>query len=430
MRAALCIALFAAALAAQPKRVLYVTHSAGFRHGSIPVSARALDEIAARSNGRLAVTWTEDVAPLNAETLAGFDAVFFFTSGELPMTDAQKRALIEFVRNGKGFGGAHSATDTFYQWPEYGELIGARFNGHPWVQSARVEVEDPAHPASAPVAPSFEMVEEYYQFRGFSRARSRVLMTLDTRTIDLTKPDANPNTVDFPVAWAHPFGQGRVFYTALGHFDETWRDARFQATLERALLWLTGQEPGVATPGGEPKPEFAAAGVANAASLTPVGTVASDTLISIFGRGLSGGATAAADLRAPVYKLAGTTVRVGGEAVPLHFASPGQVNALVPRAAASLEVQVADAKLAVTVAVAPAVPGIFTVTTGDGYAIAWMTGLGSGTVTAAVDGAPVRVLYAGPAPSWPGLQQVNVETRARAGTLVIETNGARATARF
>ncbi|MDX2180241.1 MAG: ThuA domain-containing protein [Bryobacteraceae bacterium] len=430
MRFVLCFGIFAAALTAQPKRVLYVTHSAGFRHGSIPASARAMQDIAVRSNGRLSVEWTEDVAPLNAETLAGFDAVFFFTSGELPMNEAQKSALVEFVRGGKGFGGAHSATDTFYQWAEYGELIGARFNGHPWVQSARVEIEDPAHPASMPVAPSFEMVEEYYQFRGFSRARSRVLMTIDVRTIDLSKPDANPNTVDFPVAWVHPYGRGRVFYTSLGHFDETWRDPRFQATLERALLWLTGQEPGIATPGGEANPQFTAAGIANAASLSPAGTVANETLISIFGRGLSGGATAAADLRAPVYKLAGTTVRIGGEPVPLHFASPGQINALVPRAASSVEVQVADAKLAVNVTVAPAAPGIFAVTTGDGYAVAWMTGLGTGAVTATVDGAVARVLYAGPAPGWPGLQQVNVETRARTGTLVVETAGVRTSARF
>src|SRR5262245_4238482 len=126
---------------AQPKRILYLTHSAGFRHDSLPVSADVMREVAARS-GKLEVIASEDVSLLSEATLRNFDAVFFVTSGELPVSDQQKRDLLDFVRSGKGFGGAHSATDTFYTWPEYGELIGARFNGHPWVQSVTFSVED------------------------------------------------------------------------------------------------------------------------------------------------------------------------------------------------------------------------------------------------------------------------------------------------
>ena len=122
--------LLAATLAGQPKRILYVTLSAGFKHDSIPASIEALKQIAAQS-GKLEVVQTEDVSLLNAAALRDFDAVMFFTTGELPISAAQKRDLLDFVRNGKGFGGVHSATYTFYQWPEYGELVGGYFKSHP-----------------------------------------------------------------------------------------------------------------------------------------------------------------------------------------------------------------------------------------------------------------------------------------------------------
>src|SRR5690348_16186257 len=95
-------------LTAEPKRVLYITHSAGYRHDSIPTS---IDVLRALAPEQLAVTATEDLSNITSEGLAGFDAVFFFTSGELPLSESQKAALLDFVRSGKGFGGVHSATD-------------------------------------------------------------------------------------------------------------------------------------------------------------------------------------------------------------------------------------------------------------------------------------------------------------------------------
>ena len=115
--------MFQAVLLAQPKKVLYITHSAGFRHDSLPVSQQVIRDVAART-GKLEVTATEDVSGLS--DLSSYSAVVFFTTGELPVTAAQKDSLLAFIRNGGGFGGFHSATDTFYTWPEYGDLIGAR----------------------------------------------------------------------------------------------------------------------------------------------------------------------------------------------------------------------------------------------------------------------------------------------------------------
>ena len=213
--------MFQAVLLAQPKKVLYITHSAGFRHDSLPVSQQVMRDVAART-GKLEVTATEDVSGLS--DLSAYSAVVFFTTGELPVTAAQKDSLLAFIRNGGGFGGFHSATDTFYTWPEYGDLIGARFDGHPWVQEVRIDIEDPDPPAVRHLAPSFRIVDEIYQFREFSRDRVRVLMTLDTHSADIRATGVNRTDGDFALAWTREYGRGRVFYNALGHFDDTWRD--------------------------------------------------------------------------------------------------------------------------------------------------------------------------------------------------------------
>src|SRR5436190_11332636 len=142
-----------------PKRILYMTHSAGFVHGSIPTSCAVMRDLGARS-GAFDVTCSEDLSLLSADSLRDFDVLYFFTSGELALSDQQKADLLDFVRNGKGFGGVHSATDTLYTWPEYGELIGGIFNGHPWAQGVTVRVEDQEHPATAGLGESFRIDDE------------------------------------------------------------------------------------------------------------------------------------------------------------------------------------------------------------------------------------------------------------------------------
>ena len=198
-----------------------------------------MENLAARS-GEFEVVSSEDLSLITAETLRDFDVLYFFTSGELELSDRQKADLLAFVRDGKGFGGVHSATDTLYTWPEYGDLIGARFNGHPWAQEVSIKIEEPDHPVVRDLAPSFRIADEIYQFRDFSRDRMRVLMSLDTSSVDLGAPGVARDDGDFPLAWVRDYGQGRVFYTALGHGVETWLDTRFQTMLLHALEWLAG----------------------------------------------------------------------------------------------------------------------------------------------------------------------------------------------
>ncbi len=134
--------LCASTALAAPPRILYVTATYGFRHSdSINASVTVFQQLAQQS-GAFEVDHTEDVSLITAANLRNYDAVYFFTSGELPLSDQQKADLLDFVRQGKGFGGSHSATDCNYTWSDYGDLIGGYFDGHPWVQEASVDVED------------------------------------------------------------------------------------------------------------------------------------------------------------------------------------------------------------------------------------------------------------------------------------------------
>lgn len=223
-----------------PKRLLYLTHTAGFRHDVLPLSHQVVRELA-KSSGAFDVTVTEDCSVISEAGLRGYDAVFFYTTGELPMDDAQKRALIEFVRSGKGFAGAHSATDTFYKWPEYGDMIGGYFDGHPWHEAITVRVEDRSHPATGHLPGTFDITDEIYQFRDWSRDRVHVLLSLDPSSVDLAARGVNRSDRDFALAWTREYGEGRVFYTALGHRAEVWTDERFRQHLLGGLTWALGR---------------------------------------------------------------------------------------------------------------------------------------------------------------------------------------------
>ena len=225
------------AQAQRPKeRVLYFTYTAGYRHQVIPLSKTILAQLGSNS-GIFEVTATEDTSELSAENLERYAAVMFYTSGELPLSDAQRTALLNFVRSGRGFLGVHSATDTFYTWPDYLDLIGGYFNGHPWHQTATIEVVDPSDPLVAFLGNSLRIEDEIYQISDFDYRGSRVLLRLDPSSVDLGKAGVHQRFYGWPLAWTRFYGEGRVFYTALGHEQSVWEDARYQRLLTNALLW-------------------------------------------------------------------------------------------------------------------------------------------------------------------------------------------------
>jgi type 1 glutamine amidotransferase len=215
-----------------PIRVLILTATAGFRHDSIPVARDVMAGLAA--GGGFTVTATEDLSSITASTLAGYDVLFFaLTSGELAFSAEQKGAILAFVTGGKGFVGVHSASDTLYEWPDYGRLVGAYFKAHPWTQQATVLVEDQSHPTTAGLGERITLLEEFYTFRDNPRSRVHVLLRLDPASVGAAG--------DYPLAWAQPFGNGRAYYNALGHFSDTWRDQRFQLQLTGAIRWAAGR---------------------------------------------------------------------------------------------------------------------------------------------------------------------------------------------
>lgn len=229
--------------AAETARVLYVTQSAGFAHPVLPHSEAVFERIA-RESGRLDLTVSRDAAGLTAATLADYDAVVFFTTGELPMDDEQKAALLAWVRDSGAFVGVHSATDTFYEWPGYGRLLGGYFDGHPWHQEVAVRVEDRQHPATRHLGGSFRIHDEIYQHRDWSRDDVRVLLSLDVGSVDMNARNIRRTDGDFALAWTRQEGAGRVFYTALGHRPEVWDDPRFQTHLLQGIAWAVGDPAG------------------------------------------------------------------------------------------------------------------------------------------------------------------------------------------
>jgi type 1 glutamine amidotransferase len=225
-----------------PARILYFTYSAGYRHEVIPLSKAILTQLGGNS-GVFEVTATEDTSEFSTENLDRYAAVMFYTSGELPMSGAQKAALLDFVRSGRGFLGVHSAADTFYSWPDYLDLVGGYFNGHPWHQAAVIEVADPSDPLVAFLGNSLQFDDEIYQISDFDYRRSHVLLRLDPSSVDLGKTGVHQRFYGWPLAWKRFYGQGRVFYTALGHEASVWQDHRYQRMLTNAILWCMRRSP-------------------------------------------------------------------------------------------------------------------------------------------------------------------------------------------
>jgi hypothetical protein len=180
--------------------------------------------------------------------LAMADAIFFLGHRDVPIDDKQKNELLSFVRDdGKGFVAAHTALTAFDGWPAFGELLGGRYDGHPWGNSAGTVVnEAPDFPATRHFPPTFSFNDEFYQPKEFSREKARVLLRLD-----VSKMPPNENyrgKGDMPIVWAKQYGKGRVFYSSLGHDASTWDNRDVGQMYLEALKWALGLTDGDVTP--------------------------------------------------------------------------------------------------------------------------------------------------------------------------------------
>lgn len=209
-------------------------------HGVLAQAALGLAEIATLCG--LVPEPVPSVAGLDAPRLEAGGVVALFTIGETPWSDAQRRALLEGVRAGRlGVLGVHSATDANAAWDEYGRLVGARFDGHPWTCEFDIDVEDDAHPATAHLPGPWRWRDEVYLFRSL-RDDARVLLRVDPGGLDMTVPGARVPDIGLPVAWCFEEGAGRVFYSALGHFPAAWEHPGYLRHLAGGLRWVVGAE--------------------------------------------------------------------------------------------------------------------------------------------------------------------------------------------
>jgi uncharacterized protein len=282
-----------AAETAKPKKVLFFTKCSNFEHsvvkeraGELSFAGQVLKELGLKHGIEFA--FSKDGSLFTPEYLAQFDAYFFYTSGDLlspgkdgnpPMTPAGKQALLDAIKNGTGFIGTHSATDTFHTgetaetdtnqprtWryrnlgdkaDAYTQMIGGELIVHGTQQIAKVRVTDPQFPGFANRGESFEMMEEWYSMTNFA-PDLHVLLVQEVGSMR----DPNANNTDWPPAgwdtpykrppypstWAHLYGKGRVFYTSIGHREDTWLNPVFQQILLGGIDWALGRVDADITP--------------------------------------------------------------------------------------------------------------------------------------------------------------------------------------
>ena len=189
--------------------------------------------------------------------LDSFDAIFFYGQREIPLTQQQMTDLVSFVKDdGKGFVAAHTAFNAFARFPEFGDMIGARYDGHPWGQvEGPVVVLDPEFPGMKEFPPLFTFREEFIQVKDFSWEQSRVLMNLDTSKFDMANPNVHRGANDMPQAWARTYGKGRVFVCGFGHDAATWDRLDVQHMWLEAIKWALGMTQADATPRPKPVPK-------------------------------------------------------------------------------------------------------------------------------------------------------------------------------
>lgn len=241
--AASTIATLKPSPAAPAYTLLVVSHTAGFRHSSIATAEATLAAIGERS-GLFAVRYCRDAADvaklLTPDALKSVNAVFFAnTTGDLGLPDLD--GFFAWVRAGGGVLGAHSASDTYHNEPRYLDMLGGEFRTHGNQATVEVIVEQPAHPATTGLASPFQILDEIYHFTANNRGRVTTLLSLNRAPADGLPGENQP--ADMPISWGKTYGSGRVFYTALGHREEVWQDARFQAHLLGALKWVLGVVP-------------------------------------------------------------------------------------------------------------------------------------------------------------------------------------------
>ena len=220
---------------------LSIIERLGYESGVYDTFIRTDSNIIARQPKK-----TTGDAASGGPNLAMADAIFFLGHRDVPIDEAQKKELLAFVHDeGKGLVAAHTALTAFDSWPEFGQLLGGRYDGHPWHAPGTVINEGADFPATRHFPPTFAISDEFYQAKDFSPAGARVLLRLD---VSKMPPHAELRNRDFPLAWAKTYGKGRVFYGSFAHDAATWDNRDVALMYFEALKWALGLTEGDVTP--------------------------------------------------------------------------------------------------------------------------------------------------------------------------------------
>jgi type 1 glutamine amidotransferase len=242
---------------AKKARILMVTTSKTFTHGPVKRDKESLApaEVAVtqlgQTTGLFTVDCTQDpVKDFTPENLANYDIVFFYTQGpdlEIPKPNMEFFINTWLKQKGHGFVATHSSTDTYGGYQPYWDMIGGTFKGHPWNagETVAISVHDTKHPGSRMWGDEFTIKDEIYEYSHWQPEKVHVLMSLNMARCGIKKP------YHVPVAWVKNWGDGRIFYTNLGHNTETWSNKLFLESLVGGIKWVLGQESGDATPNPE-----------------------------------------------------------------------------------------------------------------------------------------------------------------------------------
>jgi uncharacterized protein len=228
-----------------PDSLLFVTQVAPYQHGPAGVHG-VLDQAAvgvaqvAELNG-LRAHRVVDVRDLDDRDLETARALALFTIGETPWSATQRSLLLDRLRaNALTVVAIHSATDSCYGWSDFGRVVGARFDGHPWTKTVTLDVLETGHPATRHLGAEWSWHDEVYQFRDLRRD-ARVLLRVRKGQLDFTVAGAKQPPHGFPLSWCFTEGEGRVFSTSLGHFPGAWESPTYLQHLTGGLAWALGE---------------------------------------------------------------------------------------------------------------------------------------------------------------------------------------------
>jgi type 1 glutamine amidotransferase len=224
------------ALPVPPKnKVLVFTKTGGFHHSSIPTGIKAVMQLGKANS--FAVDTTTDSTKFTLANLKQYGAVIFLNTTGNVLNDEEQAAFQQYIKSGGGFVGVHAATDTEYDWPWYGNLVGAYFKSHPEQQEALIRVTDSTTIATKHLPHEWKRKDEWYNFKWMTAEPIHVLLTIDETSY---KPGDGGMGANHPMSWYHEYDGGRAFYTELGHTEASYADPLYLKHLLGGIEYALG----------------------------------------------------------------------------------------------------------------------------------------------------------------------------------------------